>query len=48
MSAVEKTFVATESDQKGVPKLITAARPKTAPGLAVSTSRPMPVAVGVR
>jgi hypothetical protein len=37
--------VATDKDQKGVPKLITATWPKAAPGLEISISSPMPVAV---
>ena len=44
MSSVARTFVLTESDQKGVPKSMMGAAPKAAPGFAVSTSRPMPVA----
>ena len=38
------TFVVTDKDQNGVPKLMTLACPKTAPGLAVWISRPIPVA----
>ena len=45
MSTVVSTFMLTDRDQKGVPKSMTDAWPNAAPGLAVSTRRPMPVAI---